>query len=53
MEEDERESMTSRRVLSSSRATSHLPVRISEASLPQCAEVLSSVSVESTRKWYR
>ena len=31
----ERESMASRRVLSSSRAMSHRPVRMSEASLPQ------------------
>jgi len=46
-----RESMRSRRVLSSSRDTSHFPVRISEASFPQCAEMVRSVSVDSTRKW--
>jgi hypothetical protein len=34
-EAEVRESMESRRVLSSSRATSHRPVRMSEASLPQ------------------
>lgn len=39
-EEEVRESMASLRVLSSSRATSHRPVRMSEASLPQCAELL-------------
>ena len=44
------DSMASLRVLSSSSATSHRPVRISEASLPQCADVLRSLSVERTRK---
>ena len=44
------DSMASLRVLSSSSAASHRPVRISEASLPQCADVLRSLSVERTRK---
>jgi len=43
-EEDVRESMVSLSVLSSSRATSHRPVRISEANLPQYAELLRSLS---------
>ena len=48
--EEARLSIASRRVLSSSRATSQLPVRMSEASLPQCAEVVRSTSVERIRK---
>jgi len=51
--EDVRESMASLRVLteSCSRATSHRPVRMSEASLPQWAEWLG-LSVDRTQKWY-
>lgn len=49
--EGARESIASRRELSSSRATSHLPVRMSHASLPQWAEMVRSGSVERTRKW--
>ena len=44
------DSMASLRVLSSSSAAFHFPVRISEASLPQCADVFRSLSVERTRK---
>ena len=44
------ESIRSRTVFSSSSAVSHFPVKISDASFPQCAEVVRSGSVERMQK---
>ena len=52
-EEEVRESMTSCRLSSFLRATFHRLVGMSEASLPQRAELLRSFSVYKTQKWYR
>lgn len=52
-EEDIHEPIAFLSILTSSRMTSHLPVRISEANLPQCAKLLMSLSEDKTQKWYR
>ena len=44
------DSVVSHRVMSSPSAASHRPVRISEASLPQCADMLRLLSVRRIRK---